>query len=326
MRRPPEGLAAILLFGPDAMRVSLMREDFLRTRLGENSSEEMRLTRLSGSELRAEPAALQDATRAMGFFPGPRAVLVTEAGDGLAKLVSDAMAGALPEDALIVLEAGNLGKGSSLRKAVEGAKNGAAIGIYAEPAGRGDVEQALKAAGIDADRDAVDAMVALAQRTDPGDFRQLVEKLSLYSMGETADVAAVEAIAPGSTEAVIDDVVGAAADGLADRIGPSLARLAAQGVAPTTLVIAASRHFRALHVAASDGRGVDQGMGRLRPPVFGPRQERMARQAKSWGMHRLEAAMGVLLETDRALRSSTRAPGAAVLERALIRVAMMCPR
>ena len=326
LRNPPDDLAAILLYGPDAMRISLLREDFLKRRLGENAGEEMRLTRFTGADLRSEPAALQDATRAMGFFPGPRAVLVTDATDGLAKLLNDALEDADPDDALIFVEAGNLGKGSALRKSLEASPKAAAIGIYPEPAGRGDVEEALKTAGVAADRDAVDAMVALAQQTDPGDFRQLTEKLALYSMGGSADLAAVQAISPGSTEAAVDDVVGATADGASDRIGPLLARLAAQGVTPITLVIAASRHFRALHLAASDGRGADQGIARLRPPVFGPRRERMARQARTWGMHRLETALSVLLDTDRALRSSTRAPGSAVLERALIRVAMMCPR
>ena len=326
LRAPPESLAALLLFGPDAMRTALTREDFLKSHLGDGASEEMRLTRLSASELRSEPAALQDATRAMGFFPGPRAVLVTEAADGLAKLVTDAMEGARPGDALIVLEAGNLGKGSRLRKAVETAQAGAAIGIYPEPPGRGDVEQTVKAAGVAANRDAMDALVSLAQAVDPGDFRQIVEKLALYSMGEEADAAAVAAVSPASTEADVDDAIAAAADGAAHQIGPALARLAAQGTNPVSLVIAATRHFRALHTAASDPGGADSGIARLRPPVFGPRRDRMLRQAKGWGMHNLERALAVLMETDRTLRSTSRAPAAAVIERALIRIAMMRPR
>ena len=67
-----------------------------------------------------------------------------------------------------------------------------------------------------------------------------------------------------------------------------MARLEAQGTAAVTLLIMAVRHFRALHTAASDPGGVGQGMGRLRPPVFGPRRDRMSRQAQGWGMYRLE--------------------------------------
>ena len=326
LANPPGSLAALLLFGPDAMRVALKREDFLKRRLGANASEEMRLTRMSGSELRSEPAALQDAARAMGFFPGPRAVLVTEATDGLTATIEAALTQATPEDALIVLEGGNLGKGSKLRKAVEAARNGAALGIYNDPPGRGEVEQLAKDAGVDADRDAMDALVALSQSVDPGDLRQIIEKLALYAMGDTADAAAVEAVSPATTEADLDQAINAAADGAAHLVGPTLARLTAQGATPVALVINTTRHFRALHAAASDPRGPDSGISRLRPPPFGPRRDRMLRQAKSWGVHRLESALGVLMETDLTLRSSARAPAAAVIERALIRIAMMRPR
>ena len=49
----------------------------------------------------------------------------------------------------------------------------------------------------------------------------------------------------------------------------------------------------------------------------------MTRQAQSWGMRALEDALRHLVDTDLALRSSSRAPAAAVMERALIRLAMM---
>ena len=45
-------------------------------------------------------------------------------------------------------------------------------------------------------------------------------------------------------------------------------------------------------------------------------------QAERWGRDRLEQALALLIETDLSLRSSTRAPGMAVMERALIRLAM----
>ena len=84
------------------------------------------------------------------------------------------------------------------------------------------------------------------------------------------------------------------------------------------------RHFRSLHAAASDPGGAAQGVGKLRPPVFGPRRDKIVRQASSWGRPRLERALTVLTDTDLALRSAGQtAPQAALMERALIRLAMM---
>ncbi|HEX9859339.1 MAG TPA: DNA polymerase III subunit delta, partial [Paracoccaceae bacterium] len=62
---------------------------------------------------------------------------------------------------------------------------------------------------------------------------------------------------------------------------------------------------------------------RMRPPVFGPRRDRLLSQVQGWGLHRLEDALSLLVETDLTLRSSSRAPAMAVMERALIRLAMM---
>jgi DNA polymerase-3 subunit delta len=47
------------------------------------------------------------------------------------------------------------------------------------------------------------------------------------------------------------------------------------------------------------------------------------KQASHWGMRRLEQALALLVETDLSLRSTSKAPAMAVMERALIRLAMM---
>ncbi len=61
----------------------------------------------------------------------------------------------------------------------------------------------------------------------------------------------------------------------------------------------------------------------MRPPVFGPRRDKLIRQAGAWGLARLEQALTLLVETDLSLRSAQRAPQMAVMERALIRLAML---
>ena len=328
LRSPREDVALVLLFGPDAMRNSLTRQDFLKKVLGDTAEEDMRLTRMTGAELRSNAAALQDAMKAIGFFPGKRGVLVTDAGDGIADIAKDALSAWEPGDAIIVIEAGNLTKGSRLRKMAEAAANAAPVGIYAEAPSRAMVEDLVADAKIPSpDPDAMSLLVAYASAMDPGDFRQFLEKLSLYTLGASAvTVPEVEACAPSSTDQDLDDVIATLADGDAVKVGPKLERMAAQGVNPTTLCIAATRYFRQLHVAASDPGGPGSGIARLRPPVFGPRRDRMQRQARSWGMFKLERALTVLMDTDLSLRSAANHPAMALAERAFIRIAMMNPK
>jgi DNA polymerase-3 subunit delta len=60
--------------------------------------------------------------------------------------------------------------------------------------------------------------------------------------------------------------------------------------------------------------------------VFGPRRDMMLRQAQALGLHKIEEALGMLIETDLTLRSSSRAPATAVMERTLIRLATLARR
>ena len=79
--------------------------------------------------------------------------------------------------------------------------------------------------------------------------------------------------------------------------------------------------------ATCDPGGLSSGLSKLRPPVYGPRRDRMQKQAMGWGSVRLELAIHILLETDLKLRSAGQtAPQMALVERCFIRLSMMGKR
>ena len=325
-RAPDRDAAGILIFGDDAARVALRRQDVTTALLGPGAEAEMRLTRLTGADLRTDPAALLDAVKAVGFFPGPRAVVIDGATDGLAPVFAEALADWGQGDAQIIATAGRLTAKSALRKVFEGHKAAYAAGIYDDPPSRAEIDDLLRAADLpEVSRDARADLDALSRSLSPGDFRQTIDKLGLYKRGDPSPVspADLDAVAPVTRDTGVDDLLDAVADASADRIGPLLARLSAQGVAPVTLCISAMRHFRALYAASIHPGGPAAGLSALRPPVFGPRRDRMQRQVQAWGARHLEQALSELVETDLDLRSSAAAPQMAVMERALIRLAMM---
>lgn len=324
--RPNPDATGLLIYGADAMRVALKRQQVLEALLGPEAEAEMRLTRIPASDLRSDRAALLDAIKAQGFFPGPRAAFVEDAGDGLAPTIKTALDEWQPGDAQIIVTAKQLNARSALRKLFEAHQNAYAVGIYDDPPSRAEIEETLQKAGIaQIGPDAMTDLTTLAQSLDPGDFRQTVEKLALYKHDDPTPVAPedVAACAPATIEAELDDILHAAAEAQAGAIGPLITRLGGQGVQPVGLCIAALRHFRMLHMAASHPNGASAGIAAARPPIFGPRRDRMTRQAQNWGMHNLEAALSLLVETDLSLRSTQQAPQMALMERALIRLAMM---
>lgn len=325
--RPDPAKTGILIYGEDAMRVALKRQELIAALIGPEGEAEMRLTRIPAADLRKEPALLGDAIKAVGFFPGARVAFVEDANDTVIKAITAAVEDWQPGDAQIVVTAGQLQAKSALRKLFEGHPNAYAAALYNDPPSRAEIEAELTRAGLARPNGAaMEMLTSLSKELDPGDFRQTLEKIALYKLGDDAPLSPDEVTlcAPGSTEADLDDVLNIVAEGRTGEIGPVMARLEAQGTAAVTLLIMATRHFRALHTAASDPGGVGQGMGRLRPPVFGPRRDRMSRQASGWGMYRLEQALQMLLETDLSLRSAGQhGPALAIVERAFIRLAML---
>jgi DNA polymerase-3 subunit delta len=272
--RPDPGKTGLLIYGGDAMRVALKRQEFLKNLLGPEAEEEMRLTRIPAAELRREPALLMDAIKAVGFFPGPRAAFVEDANDTIAKILIDTLADWQDGDAQIVVTGGDLKKTSKIRKAFEGHKTAYAAAIYDNPPDRAEIERMLGEARLQPEPDAMGALTDLARVIDPGDFRQTLEKLSLYKLGDPSPLTSedIANCAPTSTEADVDDILHVVAEARSGDIGPVMAKLQAQGVNAVTLTIMATRHFRTLYrIAANPGA-----------PIWGVRdRDRAQRQAKS---------------------------------------------
>ncbi|MGH1464669.1 MAG: DNA polymerase III subunit delta [Cognatishimia sp.] len=328
--KPDPSRTGLLIYGPDAMRVALKRQEVITALIGPQGEEEMRLTRIPAASLRKDPAQLIDAIKAVSFFPGQRVAFVEDANDTAAPAILAALEDWRQDDAQIIVTAGQLKASSKIRKAFESHSNAYAAAIYNDPPSRDEIEADLAKAGLrNVDREAMTDLTNLARELDPGDFRQTIEKLSLYKYKDDSPATSEDVIAcaPTSTEAALDDVLNIVAEGHAQDIGPVMAKLQAQGTQPVGLCIGATRHFRALYSAASDPGGAAQGISRMRPPIFGPRRDRMLRQAQGWGAPKLEQALTILTDTDLQLRSAGQtAPTMALVERAFLRLAMLARR
>jgi DNA polymerase-3 subunit delta len=100
-------------------------------------------------------------------------------------------------------------------------------------------------------------------------------------------------------------------------------RLFSQGTQPVAVCISATRHFKSLFLISSDTAGI----AALRPPVYGPRRDRLQRQAGNWGVTKSKLAIEMLTDVDLTLRSSgQKAPSIALVQRVMIRLAMIATR
>ena len=325
-RKPDARAIGALICGEDAARIAAMRREAALAIAGPLAEPEMRVTHLAAADLRKDASLLTDALRAASFFPGPRLVLLDGATDGLAGALQAALDGWQAGDAQLIVTAGALPAKSPLRKLAEGHPALFCVVLADDPPGPEEIAALAQAAGLSlADQGGKQALTDLSRLIDSGSFRQMIDRLALYKLSDPGPVTAadVTATAPLSGEVEADDLLDLVGLQAAAQVPLMLARLYAQGVAPTGICIAAVRHFKGLHLLASEPGNAGAAIFRLRPPPPFRRRDSVLRQARDLGSARIERALGILLDTDLDLRSSSAAPQQALVERALIRIAML---
>jgi hypothetical protein len=222
---------------------------------------------------------------------------------------------------VLVAAGGALAAKGALRRLLEGRRDAAVLTFYDDPPSEADLRRLVDAAPLGpVGPDAREALLLAGAALEPAEFRGVLEKLALHhAAGGATSAEAVRDLSPLG-EADVDALLLAVTDGERGRVAPLLARLAAQGVGPVTVAVAATRHVRALMAVAEDPGGPEAGVSRLRPPAGGARRAALLR-GSAWPRARREEALRALVALDLQLRSASRAPGEALLERTLLRLA-----
>lgn len=323
---PPKGIVGALIFGEEPGLVAARRDTLLAALLGAQARAEMRISVLAAGTLRGDPAAVDTALRAGGFFAGRRAVVVGDATDALAPVLAAALGAAVPE-AFLLVTAGTLPARSALRKAFEAAKDAAAAPCFRDAPTRAGLSGVLRQAGIEMiGEDALDELMAIAADLDPVLVDGLAAKIALYKQHDSLPLSAADiaACAPPRGAAAVDDLLDAVSAGQPAATLAALAMLDSQGVSAVEIAIAAGRHFRQLHALAVGAEGPEAAvLARIGPPS---RRDRLAAQARHWGSTRLEAALGALHDADALLRQGGNRPAAAIIARVLLRLAIGADR
>lgn len=245
--RPDPRHTVILVYGPDLGLVRERARALLKAG-GADTSDPFSTVTLEGDQLASDPGRLADEARAIGLFGGKRVVHVRAGGRSFTEALEGILADP-PQDALIVIEAGDLKKGAPLRKLVEAANSAAALPCYEddERAIAALIDASLRAAGLEIERDAREVLASLLG-SDRMASRAELDKLMLYA-GDKKRIEYDDVIAAiaDSSGLAIDDVVDAAAAGDADEALVSFAKTRAAGIPASVVLGAAIRHVAALH-------------------------------------------------------------------------------
>ncbi|MBT5266856.1 MAG: DNA polymerase III subunit delta [Rhodospirillaceae bacterium] len=325
---PPAQLRAALVYGPDVGKVREVSDKLSLTAV-EDPSDPFRVAEIVADQLKDDPARLADEMGAMALTGGRRVVRLRTTNEGLVDILRAAIE-ETPGDTLLVVESSMLDGRSKTRKLFEDGASTVALPCFADAARDLErlIREVLQAADIKADNEAI----AYLRDSLGGDrlmTRSELDKLVLLVGigGHLTYEDAVGAVGD-SGELILDDIAFAVADGAIGDLDRSLTRANALGINAIAILRATLGHFQRLHILAaaiSEGRPGESAVGSIRPPVYGPKRERLLRQGGRWSERAITDTFRRLGEGEVTCKS-TGAPMAAICGQLLLGIAVRAGR
>ncbi|WP_029351773.1 DNA polymerase III subunit delta [Bosea sp. 117] len=318
----------LLLFGPDSGLVRERARTFLDKAMT-GSTDPFGLIRLDGDEIASAPARLIEEAATVALFGGRRVVSLRAGSKNLVPAV-EMLLKSPPEEAVVVIEAGDLKRGAPLRNLCEASPHALAIACYADT--ERDIARLIDTmmaeAGLSIDRDARAELAGLLGG-DRLASRGEIAKLILYATGEARVTGEhVRAIVGDASSLALDEISDAALAGASPEMAGAFAKALAEGMRPDVVLGAVARAGQALHLlrlSVESGVSADRAIEGARPAIHFRRKPLVERALRAWTARRLTTA---LLALDDALLGARRNAtlGPAIAERALFQLASQARR
>jgi DNA polymerase-3 subunit delta len=325
LKAPEARFQSALFYGPDA-GLALERARRVKTMILAESADPFAFVELTDAALLHDPARLWDEIQSIGLLSSKRFILIRDAGDKSAVIISEAAA-ALHDGVFLVVIAGELSTRSALRDWFEKASNAAAIGCYRDEARdiHALVKQSFSAAGIEAGREVVDYL-STQLGNDREVTRQEIEKIIIYA-GEEKTVSAedVQTLVDYNRDTQMDDIVNAVADKNTAKLDRLLAQHLLEGTAPIVYLRALQRYFNRLYyikARAEAGHDIETTVKNLKPKIFFRQEPLLIRHARNWTLPQITRALNYLISAELACKTSD-IPAIAASSRRLFQVAQV---
>lgn len=335
LARPDPDIRGALIYGRD-IGVVRERANQLAAKAVANPDDPFDVALLTDGDIDGDAGRLDNELASQSLMGGRRLVRLKLSSEkaSLDKMAAEAAKGhdegAFNPEAFFLIEAGNLGRDSTLRKIAEKAAAIAVIPCYEDEPGdmARMVREALNAEGVGLNADALALFVARLPK-DRGVARQEIERLILYlgpRSGITAGPKDLEDFLGVEPEASLAD---AASDAFGGRIAEAqsgLRRAAAEGEAGPAAVRAISQHLAKLRrtlTLVRNGAGLPEAA--KASGVFWKNEREFLRQARAWSLETLDAVQPEVLAADRACKT-TGSPDRLIAERLALTIAARARR
>ncbi|SIR52295.1 MULTISPECIES: DNA polymerase III subunit delta [unclassified Bosea (in: a-proteobacteria)] len=285
----------ILFYGPDAGLVSERAATLARNSV-DDPQDAFQLIRMDGDSVAADPLKLVDEANTIGLFGGRRSIRVSPTSKPLLAAVEPLLT-APSQDAIVVIEAGDLQRTNPLRTACERAKTALVVPCYGDAARDlgSIIDEMVRAAGKSIDRNSRDHLAGLLGG-DRQTSRRELEKLLLYVGSDPAVTDAhIEAVVGDTAQREQAMLVDAVFAGRLPVLDLAQAKLSSEGLDPGVMLGAVLRQALILLKARQSveaGRGIKEVVGTMRLPY--PRIATTEAALAAWNSAKLTEAVDLL--------------------------------
>ena len=326
LKNPDPKARVVLIYGPDD---GLMREraQMIGKHIVSDLNDPFNVTTLNSDILLEDPARLSDEANAISMMGGNRLIRIESGSDKITTTIKAYLENASDEN-LVVIEAGELGTRSSLRKLCEKEKNAAALPCYVEDErGIGNlIQQMTSEAGYRINADAshwLAANIAGDRQRARGEIDKLITYMGNISKNITLED--VQASCGNSGAGSLDDLTYAVAGSQPDKAMASFKRLLQEGTPEIVILRTLQNHFKKLHYTNSliaSGKRTEEAIKSLQPPIFFKFESAFKAQINKWKGPKLDIVLKRLYDLE-AQTKQTGAPVETLCTQAILAISAM---
>ena len=330
VQNPDKAARVILVYGPDQGLMKERAKTICQTVISD-LNDPFNVVIFNPDQILDDNALFYDEAQAQSLMGGNRLIIMRQGADSLHTIIKTYLE-APSMDTLVVIEAGDLGARSSLRKLCETAKNAAAVPCYVDDENNLShiIRDMCMHAGYGIERDALQAFAA-ALVGDRAIARNEIEKLILY-MGFDPDYKGIDGVPLGRKIGNItlqdimacsgdirdwsmDTLIYAIGDGNLKSVHSIIESLFRDQVAPIVLLRSTQNHFWRLYSTKAkieNGQSIESACKALTPPLFWKVQDAFKRQLHRWTIPAIESALDALNKAEAMTKQSGYQPEAVV--------------
>jgi DNA polymerase-3 subunit delta len=290
----PEGVFAILVYGPDAGHVSETVKKLVGGAVTD-PKDPFSITEIDAQTIKQDPAFVVDSALAFSMSGDRRLIRIRNATDIITPVIETILQFETIE-ANIILDAGNLDRRSKLRTLFESDKKLGSLACFGDQGSslKNLINKVFKESDIHAGEGVLDYLFARLGSDRQHTVNEL-NKLTLM-VGPGAHLSLEETIDSIGDAGLLalEDIAYFTGSANLDSLCLSLQRAEDSGQSPIAILRTVINHFQRLHsitIKTEDGAPLETTIKSLRPPVFWRRQQEFERQAQTWTSEKLEMAL-----------------------------------